>query len=464
MSPRHKLRIVKLSVILAAVPVIVHGYSEGPPWGYTGAPGDQTCVECHSAFPLNSQGGNVKILFPSGNTGTYVPGQTMQLLVQITDSKEQAFGFELTARLANNTQAGDFSPADVNTQVLCADGNLESFYGSACPARYSIEDIEHDLTGFNASVNSSGSFTYTVNWTPPATGSGNVTLYVAANCGPKLAQEDPTHVYTSTLILTPTAASPSPTITNVQNAATFQTALAPNTYAAVFGSNLSTTNPGRAWAASDFTTNSNDTLNMPTSLDGTSVTIGGAPAYINYISPGQINIITPPTVTPGSNIPVVVTVNGQASATFTVTIQNLAPSFFAWQPSTSDFGKYLIAQHSNFTNVGKVGLFPGTPTNFTTPAAPGETIILYGTGFGPTSPPIVNGIETDKVYSLSPMPTATFGTAPATVVFGGLIPPLSQVYQFNVTIPPNAPNGDSPLVVTVNGTQSFSGLITVQGP
>jgi len=62
------------------------------------------------------------------------------------------------------------------------------------------------------------------------------------------------------------------------------------------------------------------------------------------------------------------------------------------------------------------------------------------------------------------MPTATFGTAPATVVFGGLIPPLSQVYQFNVTIPPNAPNGDSPLVVTVNGTQSFSGLITVQGP
>jgi uncharacterized protein (TIGR03437 family) len=210
--------------------------------------------------------------------------------------------------------------------------------------------------------------------------------------------------------------------------------------------------------------NSNGTLNMPTSLDGTSVTIGGAPAYINYISPGQINIITPPNVT-GTDLPVVVTLDGQASVTFNVTIQNLAPSFFTWQPGTPDFGKYLVAQHANGTNVGKVGLFPGTPASFTTPAGPGETIILYGTGFGPTSPPIANGIETDKVYSLSPAPTFAFGGSTAEpVAFGGLIPPLSQVYQFNVTIPSNAPNGDSPLVVTINGVQSVSGLITVQGP
>ena len=61
------------------------------------------------------------------------------------------------------------------------------------------------------------------------------------------------------------------------------------------------------------------------------------------------------------------------------------------------------------------------------------------------------------------MPTATFGGSPATVVFGGLIPPLSQVYQFNVTIPPNASNGDSALVI--NRQRSASRLpdwITVQ--
>jgi uncharacterized protein (TIGR03437 family) len=107
-------------------------------------------------------------------------------------------------------------------------------------------------------------------------------------------------------------------------------------------------------------------------------------------------------------------------------------------------------------------LFPGAPT-LTTPAKPGETIILYGTGFGPTSPAIAPGIETDdKLYPLVPTPTATFGSLPATVTFAGLTAGLSQVYQFDVTIPTNAPNGDSALVVTVNGTQSFSGLITVQ--
>ena len=203
---------------------------------------------------------------------------------------------------------------------------------------------------------------------------------------------------------------------------------------------------------------------MPASLDGTSVTVGGLPAYVYYVSSTQLNIITPSTAAPGNNIPVVVTVNGQPSAAFNVSLQNLAPAFFAWYPGTSDNGKYLIAQHLNYTNVGKTGLFPTAPANFTTPAQPGETIQLYGTGFGPTSPPIASGIATDKVYTLSPTPTATVGGLSAVVTFAGLIPPLSQVYQVDVTIPKDAPNGDLSLVVTVNGVNSFSGLITVQAP
>jgi uncharacterized protein (TIGR03437 family) len=411
----------------------------------------------------------VKIILPSGNTGTYVPGQAMQLMVQITDSTKRAYGFEMTARLASSlktAQAGDFNPADANTQVICPDGSVKS--GTACPAQFPIEDIEHNFTGYEASTHSSGSFTYTVNWTPPASASaGNVTLYVAANCGigdPPVVT--PTNIYLANLTLTPSSAPPPPnppTIGGVVNGASFLNTLAPNTYASIFGQNLSTTNPGRPWAGNDFTKNSNGTLNMPTSLDGTSVTVGGAAAYVNYISPGQLNIIMPPSVQ-GNNVPVVVTVNGQASAAFNVNIQNLAPSFFTWQPNDSDSGKYLRALHADFTNIGKVGLFPGTAANFTTPAKPGEIILLFGTGFGPTNPAIMNGIETDKNYPLSPTPTATFGGAPATVDFGGLVPPLSQVYQFNVTIPSNAPNGDSALIVTVGGVPSVSGLITVQGP
>ncbi len=472
MLPRNKLRIAKLSLVLAVIPFVVHGYETGPPWGATGAPGDQTCSQsgCHTGTP-NTAGGNVKILLPSGNTGTYTPGQTMQLLVQITDSSKKAFGFEMTARLASNlktTNAGDFNPSDANTQVICADGSNKT--GSACPALFPIEDIEHTFAGYEASTKSSGTFTYTMNWTPPASASsGNVTLYVAANCGigdPPVVS--PTNIYTASLTLTPAAATNPPTISasGILDAATYQPTLAPNTYAVIFGQNLSTTNPGRAWAASDFTTNGNGAQNMPTALDGTSVTFNGTKGYVYYVSPTQVGVIVPNITATGSGIPVAVTLNGQTSAVSNITLQSLAPLFFRWQPSTTDNLKYLMAVHAaTGSYVGKVGLFPGTPASFTTPAKPGETIILYGTGFGPTSPPIAPGILTDfsKSYLLSPAPSATLGGVPAQAL-AALIPTLGEVYQVNLTIPTGTPNGDQALIVNVNGTQSSSGLITVQGP
>jgi uncharacterized protein (TIGR03437 family) len=261
--------------------------------------------------------------------------------------------------------------------------------------------------------------------------------------------------------LTAQPASP-PTISNVLNSTAGQATMAGSTYVAIYGTNLSTNSAGRTWTAADFTTNPDGTLNMPTVLDGTSVTVNSAPAYIYYISPTQLNVVTPATAATGNGIPVVVSLNGESSTQFSVTLQSLAPSFFTWVPGTSNNYKYLVAQHLDYTNVGKVGLFPTAPANFTTPAQPGEIIQLYGTGFGPTDPPIAPGIETDKVYNLSPMPTATVGGIAAKVNFAGLIPPESQVYQVDVTIPMNAPNGDLALVVNVNGTLSYSGLITVQ--
>lgn len=259
------------------------------------------------------------------------------------------------------------------------------------------------------------------------------------------------------------AAAP-PVVMSVLNGATFQSAIAPNMYVTIKGSGLSTTSPGRQWAGPDFPKNSNGTTGLPTSLDGTSVTVNGTPAYVEYISPTQINIITPNLVPTGNPVPVVVNLNGQLSTPISVTLQNLAPSFFAYYPGTSNDGKYLVAQHATtLTDEGPAGLYHSVP-NFTTPAVPGETIVLYGTGFGPTSPPIATGIVTDKsnFYILSPIPTATVGGIPATAGFAGLGLGFAQVYQFNVTVPSNAPNGDLPLIVNVNGTQSFSGLITVQ--
>ena len=70
------------------------------PLGSVGRSGGHRAIDgCHASSALNSGPGSVKILLPSGNSGTYTPGQSMQLLVQISDSTKSAYGFEMTARM-----------------------------------------------------------------------------------------------------------------------------------------------------------------------------------------------------------------------------------------------------------------------------------------------------------------------------------------------------------------------------
>lgn len=254
-----------------------------------------------------------------------------------------------------------------------------------------------------------------------------------------------------------TVAAPGvPVITGVYNGASFQPVFAPNTYLSITGTALSA-DPPRVWNASDF---ANGTQ-MPTSLNGVTVTVGGSPAYIEYVSSTQLNIITPNITPAASGVPLIVNVPGQQPVTAWLAVANTAPAFFMWETGTTNSGKYLVAQHANYTNVGAAGLFPNEPANYTTPAVPGETIILYGTGLGPTTPAIAPGIMTDKIYPVVPLPTATIGGMPAQVQFAGLIPTLSQVYQVNVTIPEGIAAGDAQLIVNVNGTNSATGLITI---
>ena len=247
-----------------------------------------------------------------------------------------------------------------------------------------------------------------------------------------------------------------PAVTSISNSASFQTSFAGNTYVSIYGANLSTTT--RTWQTQDFAGGNR----LPLSLDGVSATVNNVPAYIEFVSPAQINLITPNIASNGPGVQVVLTTAGNAKVTAWMNVTATAPAFFTWITTTPDSGKYLVAQHAaNFTDVGKAGLFPNQPATFTTPAKPGETIVLYGTGFGPTTPVIAQGIITDTVYPLNPVPTATIGGINAQVTFAGLIPSLSQVYQFNIVVPPSAPDGDLQVIVNVSGVTSFPGLITV---
>jgi uncharacterized protein (TIGR03437 family) len=106
----------------------------------------------------------------------------------------------------------------------------------------------------------------------------------------------------------PAALAQAPVITLVANAEGGNPVIASNTWVEIKGMNLSNAGDSRPWQGSDFVNNQ-----LPTSLDGVSVTVNGKSAYIYYIIPAQVNVLTPPDVMQG---PVAVQVmnNGFASA------------------------------------------------------------------------------------------------------------------------------------------------------
>jgi uncharacterized protein (TIGR03437 family) len=238
-----------------------------------------------------------------------------------------------------------------------------------------------------------------------------------------------------------------PTITLVANAEGGVATISPNTWVEIKGSNLAPAGDTRTWQTADFVNNQ-----LPTSLDGVSVTVNGVPAYVYYISPTQVNILTPPNAISGS-VPVQLSSNGVSSANFMVQAQAESPSFFIFGG-----GPYIAATHVNGSYLGPTSLYPG----LTTPAQPGETIVMYANGFGPTSTPVVSGSETQS-GTLSPMPVITIGGATATVTFAGLVAPGE--FQFNVLVPLSLANGDQPVTAMYNGLTTQAGTqITVQQP
>jgi hypothetical protein len=118
-------------------------------------------------------------------------------------------------------------------------------------------------------------------------------------------------------------AEPLPAIVTVANAEGENLVIAPNTWVEIKGSNLAKVGFDRIWGSADFVGNS-----MPTALNGVSATVNGNNAYVYYVSPEQVNILTPPDAMSGL-VQVQVTNNG-ATASFTAQAQPLAPSFFVF--------------------------------------------------------------------------------------------------------------------------------------
>jgi uncharacterized protein (TIGR03118 family) len=235
-----------------------------------------------------------------------------------------------------------------------------------------------------------------------------------------------------------------PTITSVVNAAATQPAIAGGTYVSIYGANLAPIT--RNWTTSDFT--GTTTLSLPKSLDGVSVTVDGKAAYVYYISPKQIDVLTAADTTTGT-VQVVVTDNGLVSNSMAATYAAVSPAFFLFKD-----GQSIAATHADGAIVGATTLYTG----LSTPANPGETIAMFGNGFGATTPAAADGTVITIYLPCATTPTVMVGGAPAQVTYCALIG--SGLYQVNVTIPSATAAGNAPVTIAF-GTITSQATTTI---
>ena len=136
-------------------------YSGSPPNGRTNAPGETNCTACHSSFPLNSGSG---LLSVAGVNGSYQPGQTYDLVIDLEDPDASRWGFEFTVLGTDGNSVGSLDALDSHTQVS---NGASRDYGKQ--------------TSVGTQNGTTGSADWTMRWTAPAEGTGDVTIYLVGN-------------------------------------------------------------------------------------------------------------------------------------------------------------------------------------------------------------------------------------------------------------------------------------------
>src|SRR6516225_4695056 len=254
-----------------------------------------------------------------------------------------------------------------------------------------------------------------------------------------------------------------PSVSGVQSISLFggSSAVAPGSWIEVHGSNLAGAF-GRSWTLADF-----NGVVAPTSLDLTSVAIGGQPAAIASISSTMLLVQVPSQVGPGSQPLVVTTAAGTtATSPFTVTVNPLEPGVYAPGFLLVGGNQYTSEFNDFMEWILPTGASAGTSSR---PARPGDFIVVWGVGFGPVTSnvpragPVTSNVPTGTiVQGLTTLNTPvqfSIGGVPATVLYQGLAPGQIGLYQFDLVVPNNVGAGNLvPLTFTqggVSGTQKL---------
>jgi uncharacterized protein (TIGR03437 family) len=225
-----------------------------------------------------------------------------------------------------------------------------------------------------------------------------------------------------------------PQVGAVTNAADYTPTLAPGSLATIFGSGMA---PSIASATS---------TPLPASLNTVTVTVDGRSAPLYYVNPVQINFQIPYNTTAGL-AKLIVTNGSQKSSAAQFVVAAYAPGVFQYGTGHGVIQNQDISLNSAAN-----------------PAAGGSSIIVYLTGIGAPSSQVADGAvaPSSPLAKFTGTATATIGDTDAPVEFIGLTPGSVGLAQANIQVPA-LPTGDYPLVLSLNGHQNVSAVVSVKG-
>jgi uncharacterized protein (TIGR03437 family) len=190
---------------------------------------------------------------------------------------------------------------------------------------------------------------------------------------------------------------------------------------------------------------------LPQTLGNVTVTIGNYLLPLLFVSPGQINAQLPSELVAG-NYTLLIQQTGQADVSGQLTVSRDAPGVFT--QANAQLQPLVLALHQD-----------GTMVTFDSPAIHGETISIYGTGFGPYATTIVDGffVPATPAVGLSDSVMLNIGQIVKAPDFAGAAPGMVGMTLVQMKITDDIPSGTTVnLSMMVNAKQSTTVVLPLQ--
>lgn len=229
-----------------------------------------------------------------------------------------------------------------------------------------------------------------------------------------------------------------PRIDRVVNAADQGGAVAPGALISIFGSDLSPLNQA------------SQQMPLPTALGESCLTVNGVPVPVVFVSPTQINGQIPFQV--DGNVQMVLRTPGGVSDNFNLTILPTAPGIFRNGVAGTVNDLPAVFRNNN-----------GLLVTGSNPIHRGDTISIYLTGLGRTSPAVEAGVPApgDPLASVLVAPAVSIGSVEIPVEFAGLVPGSVGVYQINARVTHIVPTGLEQVLTVRQGSGATSVSVRV---